>query len=74
MAAHRDSDQHGPRADEELDKELRGLLQGNRPTRAEAWREPEADDDLEPQPGDLSNGQVEPPLSDRENPPAEGDA
>ncbi|GFG66817.1 hypothetical protein MKUB_43070 [Mycobacterium kubicae] len=36
-----------PRVDEELKHELQGYMQGNRPTRAEEWRDPEppADDD-----------------------------
>ncbi|WP_179956835.1 hypothetical protein [Amycolatopsis anabasis] len=44
---HRESDQHGPRTDDELKAELEGTLRGNRPSRAEEWRDPEppADDD-----------------------------
>ncbi|WP_197320878.1 hypothetical protein [Saccharomonospora sp. NB11] len=44
---HRESDTHGPREDEELKAEMQGMLKGNRPTRAEEWRDPEppADDD-----------------------------
>ena len=36
-----------PREDDQLKHELRGTLQGNRPSRAEEWRDPEppADDD-----------------------------
>lgn len=30
-----------PRVDEELKHELQGYMQGNRPTRAEEWRDPE---------------------------------
>ena len=43
----RESAKHGPRADDELKHELRGMLQGNRPSRVEEWRDPEppADDD-----------------------------
>jgi hypothetical protein len=43
----RESAKHSPREDDELKHELRGMLQGNRPTRAEEWRDPEppADDD-----------------------------
>ena len=43
----RESDLHGPRKDEELKHELEGMLRGNRPSRAEEWRDPEppADDD-----------------------------
>jgi hypothetical protein len=44
---HRESDQHSPREDDALKAELRGTLQGNGPSRAEEWRDPEgpADDD-----------------------------
>jgi hypothetical protein len=53
----RDSDRHGPRVDDDLEHELRGTLQGNRSSRAEEWRDPEppADDDPDPQLGDLSH-------------------
>jgi hypothetical protein len=45
----RGSDVHGPRKDEQLKAEMQGMLKGNKPTRAEEWREPEppADDDPE---------------------------
>lgn len=45
----RGSDTHGPAQDEYLKKELRGLEQADRPSRAEEWRDPEppADDDPE---------------------------
>lgn len=58
---HRDSDLHGPRKDEALERETRGMIQGNRPSRAEEWRDPEppADDDPSPQPGDLSHARAE---------------
>ncbi len=38
---------HSPRDDEALKHEMSGYLQGNRPSRAEEWRDPEppADDD-----------------------------
>jgi hypothetical protein len=44
---HRESNTHGPRKDEALKHELEGMLRGNRPSRAEEWRDPEppADDD-----------------------------
>ncbi|GHG36986.1 hypothetical protein GCM10017567_67180 [Amycolatopsis bullii] len=44
---HRESDQHSPREDDAQKAELRGTLQGNGPSRAEEWRDPElpADDD-----------------------------
>ncbi len=43
----RESAKHSPREDEQLKRELRGTLQGNRSSRAEEWRDPEspADDD-----------------------------
>ncbi len=46
---HRESDKHGPLQDDELKNELEGTLRGNRPSRAEEWRDPEppADDDPE---------------------------
>jgi hypothetical protein len=57
----RDSNLHSPRKDEELDRELRGMLQGNRPTRAEDWRDPElsADEDGELEPGNLEHARTE---------------
>jgi hypothetical protein len=43
----RERAKHGPREDDQLEHELRGMPQGNRPSRAEEWRDPEppADDD-----------------------------
>lgn len=43
----RGSSKHSPREDDELKHELDGTLRGNRPSRAEEWRDPEppADDD-----------------------------
>ncbi len=38
---HRESDTHSPRQDDNLKQELDGMLRGNRPSRAEEWREPE---------------------------------
>jgi hypothetical protein len=32
---------HGPRQDEELEHETRGLVQGGKSTRAEEWRDPQ---------------------------------
>jgi hypothetical protein len=46
---HRDSDLHGPRKDDQIERELRGMLQGNGPTRAEAWRDLEAPDTDDPE-------------------------
>ncbi|HWD03321.1 MAG TPA: hypothetical protein VG674_12810 [Amycolatopsis sp.] len=41
----RESDQHSPRADDELKAELQGMLKGNGPAHAERWRDPELPDD-----------------------------
>ncbi len=43
----RGSEKHSPRQDEALKEELEGTLRGDKPTRAETWRDPEppADDD-----------------------------
>jgi len=43
----RGSEKHSPRQDEALKAELDGELKGDKPSRAETWREPEppADDD-----------------------------
>lgn len=43
----RGSSRDSPREDDELKHELDGTLRGNRPSRAEEWRDPEppADDD-----------------------------
>ncbi|EID53404.1 hypothetical protein [Saccharomonospora xinjiangensis] len=51
---HRESDTHGPREDEAMKAELQGMLKGNRPSRAEEWRDPEppADDDYPAPPFD----------------------
>jgi hypothetical protein len=42
----RGSDKHGPRLDEQLEKETRGIVQGGRETRAEEWKssEPSGED------------------------------
>lgn len=57
----RDSDRHGPRMDDELDRELRNVMQANRTSRAEEWRDPElpAEDDPGPGLGDLTNARPE---------------
>lgn len=49
---HRESDKHGPVRDEELKQELEGTLRGNRSSRAEDWRDPEApaEDETAPPP------------------------
>ncbi|GFM17729.1 MULTISPECIES: hypothetical protein [Mycobacteriaceae] len=43
----RGNSKHGQREDDALKSEMRGMLQGNRPSRVEEWRqaEPPADDD-----------------------------
>ena len=43
----RGNSKHSQREDDALKSELSGMLQSNRPTRAEEWRDPEgpADDD-----------------------------
>jgi hypothetical protein len=43
----RGSDTHGPRLDDEMAHEVEGMVRGNRPSRAEEWRDPEpaAEDD-----------------------------
>jgi len=48
---HRESDRHSPREDDLMKAELRGTLQGNGPSRAEEWRDPEIpaeDEDVPP--------------------------
>ena len=46
----RGNSKHGQREDDALKSEMRGMLQGNRPSRVEEWRqaEPPADDDPDP--------------------------
>jgi hypothetical protein len=43
--AERGNTTHGPNLDDQLKHETGGLIQGNRPTRAEEWRETETVDD-----------------------------
>ena len=67
----RDTSLHGPRQDQELEHELRGMLQGNRPSRAEEWRDPEppADDDPPVWRGDpVSDTAESADLADRSTP------
>ena len=45
----RGSAKHSPREDEAIKQEMSGYLQGNRPTRAEEWRDPEPPADDDPQ-------------------------
>lgn len=43
----RGSDKHGAREDDELKREVEGMVRSNRPAQAEEWNDPEppADDD-----------------------------
>jgi len=50
------SDKHGPRQDEELKHETRGLVQGGRSTRAEEWRDPEPSGEDQPDADLAPNG------------------
>ena len=43
--AERGNTTHGSNLDDQLKRETQGLVQGNRPTRAEDWREAETVDD-----------------------------
>jgi hypothetical protein len=47
LLMERGNTKHGQREDDQLKHELRGTIAGNRPSRAEEWRDPEppADDD-----------------------------
>jgi hypothetical protein len=49
----RGSDKHSPRLDEELDREVEGMMRAERPTRAEEWKEPEPAGEDQPDPGRL---------------------
>jgi hypothetical protein len=44
----RRSDKHGPRLDEELGREVEGMLRGTGPTHVEEWRDPEPVGDDQP--------------------------
>jgi hypothetical protein len=57
----RDSDRHGARVDDELDRELHDMMQGNRTSRAEEWRDPElgTEDESGLNVGDLTNAREE---------------
>jgi len=44
----RQSNQHGPRADDALKRDTRALVQSNRGSRVEEWRDPEPSGDDEP--------------------------
>lgn len=56
----RGSDKHGPVQDDQLKRELRGMEQANRPTRAEEWRDPEPPADDDPQLRDPRGGAMTP--------------
>ena len=58
----RESDQHGPRQDDALKEEVRGMVRGTGPTRAEEWRDPEppADDDPAVPPFETESSEEEP--------------
>lgn len=43
------SDKHGPQLDEELKHETRGLVQGNKSTHAEEWKDQQAPGEDQPQ-------------------------
>lgn len=43
--AERGNTTHGPHVDDQMKHETQGLIHGNRPTRAEDWREAETMDD-----------------------------
>ncbi|HEX4787577.1 MAG TPA: hypothetical protein VH372_03895 [Actinospica sp.] len=45
MAIERSSDKHGRALDEEMKKEVEGMLRAGRPTRAEPWHDPEPIED-----------------------------
>jgi hypothetical protein len=53
----RGSDKVSPRVDEEMKHEERGLLQGNKDTRAEEWRLPEPPGEDQPE-ADLAPGET----------------
>jgi hypothetical protein len=61
VSMQRDSDRHGARVDDELDRELQGVMQGNRTSRAEEWRDQELTAEDEPglAEGDLTNARTE---------------
>lgn len=59
----RGSETHGPAQDEYLKKELRGLEQADRPSRAEEWRDPEPPADDDPQLNDPRGNAVEPEVT-----------
>jgi hypothetical protein len=45
MAIERSSDKHGRALDEQMKKEVEGMLHAGRPTRSEAWHDPEPIED-----------------------------
>jgi hypothetical protein len=47
----RGNDKHSPRVDDELSREVQGMMRAERPTRAEEWKEPEPAGEDQPDPG-----------------------
>jgi hypothetical protein len=45
VGIERSSDKHGPLRDDELKKEVEGMVRSGRPTRAEEWHDPEPIED-----------------------------
>lgn len=45
MAIERSSDKHGRALDEQMKKEVEGMLHAGRPTRSEVWHDPEPIED-----------------------------
>lgn len=45
MGIERSSDKHGALRDDELKKEVEGMMRSGRPTRAEEWHDPEPIED-----------------------------
>jgi len=53
MTMERGNSKHSPRLDEEMEHEVRGMMTGERPTRAEEWRETEPAGEDQADPGRL---------------------
>jgi hypothetical protein len=50
MSMERGNSKHGPRLDNEMEHEVRGMLQGGVDTRVEEWRDPEPAGEDQPNP------------------------
>jgi hypothetical protein len=50
------SDKHGPREDESLAQEVRGLVQGGHATHVEEWADPQAPGEDQPEDGRVLSG------------------